>query len=234
MERDKLDHLTAIPDARVPGTALNAFIAAFGVFFSMYTRPWKARDPRSRAHIGVGAFNLIRAEVYRAIGTHRAIAMRPDDDLKLGKLVKKHGFRQDVVYARAFIVVEWYSSLGEMIDGLMKNSFAGVDYSMVKVVGSTAAMFLTNVWPFIALVATHGVTQALNGLSALLIVLIFWTSARYGGYGGTRLLYVIAFPAAALLFIYIIWRSALLAVIRGTVMWRGTAYPLAQMRANKV
>lgn len=234
MEKDEIDHLTAIPDVQVPGFALDVFIAAFGVFFSMYTRPWKARDPHSRAHIGVGAFNLIRAHAYRAMGTHRAMAMRPDDDLKLGKLVKKHGFRQDVVYARGFIVVEWYASLRELIDGLMKNSFAGLDYSLVKVVGATLAMFLTNVWPFVALVAAHGATQALNALSALLIVLIFWTSARYGGYGGARLLYVLAFPAAALLFIYIIWRSALLAVMTGRVTWRGTTYPLAQMRANRV
>jgi hypothetical protein len=30
------------------------------------------------------------------------------------------------------------------------------------------------------------------------------------------------------------WRSALLAVIHGSVTWRGTAYPLAEMRANRV
>jgi glycosyltransferase involved in cell wall biosynthesis len=231
MEPDKLDHLAAIPDVRVPGVALNAFVAAFGVFFSMYARPWKARDPRSRRYIGVGAFNLLRAETYRAIGTHRAIAMRPDDDLKLGKLVKRRGFRQDVVYGRNCILVEWYASLRELIDGLMKNAFAGVDYSLWAVAGSTVALCVTCVWPFLGPFMTHGVTRALYGVSVLLIVLIFWISARYSG---ARLAYVVAFPAAAVLFAYIIWRSALLAVIRGTVTWRGTAYPLSQMRANRI
>ena len=231
MGSDRLDHLTAIPDVKVPGLALNAFIAAFGVFFLLYSRPWKAHDPRSRAHIGVGAFNLIRRNVYRTIGTHRAIAMRPDDDMKLGELVKKQGFCQDVVSGRGLIFVEWYSSVRELIDGLMKNSFASVDYSLLKVVGSTAAMFLTSIWPFLALFVTHGVTRALNAVSVLLIVLIYRTSARHGG---TPLANVMAFPAAALLFIYIIWRSALLAVTTGTVTWRGTAYRLAEMRANRV
>jgi glycosyltransferase involved in cell wall biosynthesis len=231
MEREALDHLTAIPDVRVPGLALNAFVTAFGVFFMRYTRPWKARDPNSRHHIGVGAFNLIRSAVYRDIGGHRAIAMRPDDDLKLGKLVKKRGFRQDVVHGKDFIIVEWYSSLGGMIDGLMKNAFAGVDYSLVALAGSTLALLLINVWPFVALLMTPGVTRALNGASVVLIVLLFWTST---GYNGGRLGYVLAFPAAVLLFVYIMWRSALVAVVRGTVTWRGTAYPLAQMRANRV
>lgn len=231
MEQAGLDHLTAIPDARVPGLALKGFVAAFGVFFTLYSRPWKARDPHSRHHIGVGAFNLIRADTYLAIGTHRAIAMRPDDDMKLGKLVKKRGFRQDVVYGGDFIVVEWYASLGELVDGLMKNAFAGANYSLLAVAASTTALVLVCVWPFVALFVTRGVTQALYGVGVVLIVLIFWTSARYGG---ARLGYVLAFPAAALLFAYIIWRAALLAVIRGSVTWRGTAYPLAQMRANRV
>jgi glycosyltransferase involved in cell wall biosynthesis len=237
MEPDTLDHLAAIPDVRVPGLALNAFVSAFGVFFSMYARPWKARDPHSRHHIGIGAFNLIRAATYRAIGTHRAIAMRPDDDMKLGKLVKRQGFRQDVVYGRDCIVVEWYASVGELIDGLMKNAFAGVGYSLWAVAGSTVALCVTYVWPWPGLFVTHGVTRVLDGVSVLLVVLISWTSARYSGdkrAGWTRLAYVLAFPAATLLFAYIIWRSALLAVIRGTVTWRGTEYPLAQMRANRI
>ena len=146
--------------------------------------------------------------------------MRPDDDLKLGKLVKKRGFRQDVVHGQDFIVVEWYSSVGEMIDGLMKNAFAGVDYSLVTLAGSTVALLLMNVWPFVALVATHGVTRALNGVSVVLIVLIFWISARYtAGVWATC------------------WRfqrrpcssstssgARAVAVVRGTVTWRGTAY----------
>ena len=228
LEKEHIDHLAVIPDIVVPGVALNAFVAAFAVFFSMYARPWRVRNPRSSAHIGVGAFNLIRREVYRAMGGHRAIAMRPDDDLKLGKLVKKHGFRQDVAVGRDLITVEWYASIGELVDGLMKNAFAGVDYSLWKVAGSSAALFLMDVWPVLAVFLTEGVTRALNAVSLLLIVLIFWTV------NGTRVAYVLAFPVAAVLFIYIIWRSALIAVLSGTITWRGTAYPLSQMRANRV
>jgi len=228
VEEQNIDHLAVIPDIVVPGVALNAFVAGFGVFFSMYARPWKVRDPQSSAHIGVGAFNMIRTAVYRAIGGHRAIAMRPDDDIKLGKIVKKHGFRQDVAVGRGLITVEWYASLGELIDGLMKNAFAGVDYSLWKVAGSSAALFLMNVWPVLAVFLTSGMTRALNAASVLLIVLIFWTV------NGARVAYAVAFPAAAVLFIYIMWRSALIAITRGTIAWRGTEYPLSQMRANRV
>ena len=229
IERDGLDHLAAIPEIEASGLALNAFVAAFGVFFSLYSRPWKARDPQSAHHIGIGAFNLVRAAAYYAAGTHRAIAMRPDDDLKLGKLIKKHGLRQDVVLGGSFILVEWYASIGELIDGLTKNTFAGIDYSLIKVAGATLALLLTNVWPFAGVVVTHGLVRGLNVASVALIMTIFFVASI-----GNRRLYVLAYPLAALLFTYIVWRSALLAVSSGRVSWRGTSYSLAAMRANRL
>jgi hypothetical protein len=231
MEREGIDHLAALPDVAVPGVALNAFVAAFGVFFLLYSRPWKASDPRSRHHIGIGAFNLIRSTVYRAIGTHQAIAMRPDDDMKLGKIVKKHGFKQDVVTARELMSVEWYQSLGEAVHGLMKNAFAGVGYSLAAVTVSTAAILVLYVWPFVGLVATRGLARTLNAVSVGIMVLLFALVSHGRPW---RTAYVLAFPAAAMLFAYVVWRSALVAVVRGRVEWRGTEYPLSKMRANRV
>jgi hypothetical protein len=47
----------------MPGLLPNMFGGAFTVFFDLYAKPWKARDLKSRRHIGIGAFNSIRAEV---------------------------------------------------------------------------------------------------------------------------------------------------------------------------
>jgi len=231
MEQQRLDHVTTIPQANVRGVLLSAFVAAFGVFFSVYARPWKARDARSRAHIGVGAFNLVRTAAYRTIGGHQAIAMRPDDDMKLGKLLKKFQFRQNVTYGRGFVTLEWYASLSDMVDGLMKNAFAGVNYSVWALIGATVGLLVTNVWPFIAVFATTGATRIPYALGVLLIVLIFGTHAHYAG---TPFRYVVGYPFAALLFVYVMWRSAVLALVRGTVTWRGTAYPLSQLRSNRI
>ena len=231
MEQHALDHLAAIPEVRVPGVALNAFVAAFGVFFLLYSRPWSVPNPRSRHHIGIGAFNLLRASVYQAIGTHQAIAMRPDDDMKLGKLVKKHGFRQEAALAGPLLLVEWYSSLPEAVNGLMKNAFAGVGYRLAGVIGSTLSIVALFVWPFVGVLVTSGAPRALNVLSVALIVLIFAMTSRGRP---MRTLYVLAFPFSALLFTYVVWRSALRALIRGRVEWRGTEYPLSEMRGNRV
>ncbi len=227
----RVDHLTITPQFEMPGPLLNLFVGVFALYFAMYARPWKARDPRSARHVGIGAFNLLRAPVYRALGGHQVIAMRPDDDMKLGKLVKKHGFRQDALFGRGLLSVEWYVSLGEAVRGLSKNAFAGVDYSVATVVASSAALLLLNVWPFAALLLTGGTTWLLNAVVVLLILLLHADHARYSG---ARAELGIGFPLATLLFLYILWRSMLSTLARGGITWRGTHYPLEQLRANRI
>ncbi len=231
MLESSVDHLTVAPEVRIPGLLLNMFVGAFNLFFGLYARPWKARDPKSRKHIGIGAFNLFRASAYRACGTHEMIAMRPDDDMKLGKLVKKHGLRQDVLFGKGMISVEWYSSLGELVNGLAKNAFAGVEYSVPAVVAATVAILAFNVWPFIALFLTRGLTQALNGLSVLVILILFWDNARFHG---IKPWYGVAFPISSLVFLYILWSSMVTTIINRGIDWRGTHYSLEELRANKV
>ena len=89
-------------------------------------------DPKNKAHVGIGAFNLVRRDVYQAIGGHQLIAMRPDDDVKLGKIIKDAGYRPRILSGVGEIRVEWYNSLWELIVGLEKNSFAVMDYNPLK------------------------------------------------------------------------------------------------------
>jgi len=231
MEAREIDHLAVAPDVRMPGMLLKTFVVAFCIFFSLYARPWKAKDPKSRRFVGIGAFNLIRNDVYRVVGTHQAIAMRPDDDMKLGKLIKRGGYRQEFLFGTGMMHVEWYASVRELVDGLMKNAYAGVEYRASVIIGASAAQLVLNVWPILALLLTQGETRALNAAAVLVMLAICGDAARF--LGPSRW-YAIGFPIATLLFIYIMWRSMLTALLKGGVNWRGTRYSLAELKANKV
>jgi glycosyltransferase involved in cell wall biosynthesis len=226
-----IDHLAMPPRVEMQGLLLNALVGTFALVFSMYMKPWKARDPKSSKHIGIGAFNLVRAEVYRAVGGHQPIAMRPDDDLKLGKLIKSRGYKQDMVAGNALLSVEWYASFGEMVHGLMKNMFAGVEYSVVAAIGATLAQILTSVWPFAAVVITPGWLRILNALIVGTILILFAANAARLG---MRRSYAFVYPLAILMFCYILLRSMTITLWTGGINWRGTHYPLAQLRANKI
>jgi glycosyltransferase involved in cell wall biosynthesis len=227
----RLDHLTAGAQVTGPTLPLRMFISAFAFYFLLYARPWKATSPDPKHHVGIGAFNLVRAAKYREAGGHAAIAMRPDDDMMLGKLMKLHGGRQMVVDAGSMIRVEWYASIAQAVQGLEKNAFSGVDYSWAKLVGSTIALVTFAVWPWIAAFVTHG---ALRGAEIAVIALTLLIVGAIAAVSGGRAVYALPFPLATLLFIYALWNSAVKAQWNGGIDWRGTKYPLEELRGNKV
>lgn len=230
-EQQAIDHVAAAPDIRVDGFMLNAFVATFVVFFNAYFRPWRARDPKSRAYIGIGAFNMVRASAYAAVKGHKQLKMRPDDDVKLGKVLKLAGFRQDIVIGADMISVRWYGSVGEMIRGLEKNAFAGVEYNPLTVVASSVVALLFNVGPFVGAFAAGGWPQLLFAIAALLWLYCCWHSCWNLKQSTWHCL---GFPLAVLLLIYIQWRTMLLNYWLGGIRWRDTHYSLKELRANRV
>jgi glycosyltransferase involved in cell wall biosynthesis len=226
-----LDHLPIIPRVVMPGVLLTAFGVVFGIMFSFFTRPWKVRDPRSKAHVGIGAFNLVRADTYRRIGTHQAIAMRPDDDVKLGKLVKKNGGAQELVIGAEMMSVEWYHSVRETVRGLRKNGFAGVDYRLSVVIFATISHLLFIIWPFLAVWMTDGWTRGLYAAAIGIMLVMYAGSAAAQG---SPVWHGFLFPVASLMFIFVIWNATVYALVNRGIEWRGTHYPLDELKANRV
>jgi hypothetical protein len=192
---------------------------------------WAIRHPRSTAHIGIGAFNLVRTSVYRAVGGHHPIRMRPDDDLKLGKIIKRAGFRQDVIHGSGMLSLEMYSSIGELVRGLEKNAFSGADYSIPLTVGSSLVSLLFNVWPFLGVFLAAPPARWIYCLNCLALWVLAFIAAR-----GTRVPRTcpLAMPLGVLLFVYIQWRTMLLNYYHNGISWRDTHYSLAELKANKV
>ncbi len=231
LQEKRLNHLTIAPLLQLPGLMLNAFLGMFTIFFAMYAKPWNARKAESSDFIGVGAFNLIQAATYNTIGTHQAIALRPDDDMKLGKLVKKHGFRQDVVFGQSMVRVKWYASLGDMIEGLMKNAFSGVEYRLSSMIFGVLVMLVFWVWPVAALWVTDGPIQLTNLCVILLALGLYMDNARFHEISPW---YAIFYPLSTLLIGYILLRAAFQNTLARGIYWRGTFYALEALKTNKV
>ncbi|MGI9050087.1 MAG: glycosyltransferase [Rubrobacteraceae bacterium] len=231
--RSGADHLVLFPEIVSGGVLLRSFVASFTLAFMVYQRPWRVRDPRARDHLGVGAFNLLRREVYDEVGGHRKIALRPDDDVRLGKLVKRGGFMQEVAFGTGLLDVEWHSSVGGAIKGLTKSIFAGLDYRPELVALSAPLFFLTNVLPFPAALLTGGAAQKLSGLNVLLIFAVYACQGRYSG-SRLPLWYAALHPVGAGLLTYAVVRSAVVVLAGGGLEWRGTRYPLELLKSNRV
>ena len=224
-----LHHLTAIPHMTAKGTLPKSFVAAFMLLFSYKVLRFSGRF--TDEHIGLGAFNLLRRRAYETIGGHTKIALRPDDDLMLGKLVKRAGFRQSVVFAADLMQVEWYSSVKEAVRGLNKNAFAGLGYSLPLVLLVAVTLIVTHIVPFFAVFFTAGWTQIVYVLVLLSIVFIYMVGHRF-----TKLspVYALLHPLGTAVLVYATLESAFKALWQGGIRWRGTFYPLRELRDNRV
>ncbi|MBT8340167.1 MAG: glycosyltransferase [Desulfatitalea sp.] len=231
MLENNLDHLTISPNILCRGILLNSLMMAFMINFSRFVKPWKVKDPKSKHHIGIGAFNLIRTKAYWDCGTLEKIAMRPDDDLKLGKLLKQQGFRQGYLFGKEFLSVEWYPSVKEMINGLMKNSFAVFEYRVLLVIVGLLALFIVDIWPFIAVFLSGGWTQ---WLYVIIIFMIYLENGCAAFLIDKTPLYALASPVGSLLMVYIPFRATLLTLIHQGISWRGTHYPLEKLKSNRI
>jgi cellulose synthase/poly-beta-1,6-N-acetylglucosamine synthase-like glycosyltransferase len=230
-ENHALDLLAAFPEIRMPTLLLQIFALTFEILFFLYFQPWRARNPNSRSYVGVGAFNLVRRSSYWDVGGHAPIAMRPDDDVKLGQLFKLNGKRIDVVDGVGELSVPWYASLREVFLGLEKNLYAGVDYRLSIIAISSLGALLFYFAPFVLVFFTRGATQwgfAIASGILLALATAVATATRMRPWAG------VGFPLGVLLFILIQWRTTALTFIRGGIQWRGTFYSLDQLRANRL
>lgn len=227
---NQLDHLTVFPEDTMSGYFLRALSATFGIFMFILFQPWKVRNPRSRRYMGIGAFNLVRKSTYQAIRGHEAIALRPDDDLKFGKLVKRNGYRSDVLNGQSMVAVEWYQSVPDLIQGLMKNMFAGMEYRVSWVILATIGSLLIHIWPWIGIWVTTGTPQALYALTIIMMVGSFGISMAPLG---VKLWHGVFLPLTISLLVYIQCRATFLTLWQGGIYWRGTFYPLALLKNNK-
>ena len=104
--------------------------------------------------------------------------------------------------------------------------YAGLDFSPFKVAAVTVGLILLAVWPTVGLFA--GTTASRAVCAATLCVILL--RAPTGAPRGASPLYALGFPFAALVVIYIVWRSMIMTHRQGGIIWRGTLYPLEELR----
>jgi hypothetical protein len=114
-----------------------------------------------------------------------------------------------------------------MMRGLEKNSFAMFDYSIARVLGMTLVVLAGRCWPVLGLFVTSGAAWWCNLGTIVAALLLHVEMLRITGWS-PRLLWW--WPLSGPAMQYILWRGVLLTIRRGGVNWRGTLYPLKELK----
>jgi glycosyltransferase involved in cell wall biosynthesis len=225
------DHVVLFPRMIMKKPGERMMIAFFQTLFVFGHRPWKVADPSTDDHMGVGAFNLIRRPVYEAVGTYERLRLEMLDDMKLGKVVKNAGYRQRNVFGEDLISLHWAKGTFGVVNNLSKNFFAILSFQWPRALLSCFALAFLNLLPFIGIWLAHGwarVPYAVALLSMFMIYLGMSWKSSIPPY------YFLFHPISTALFAYAVLRSMYLTLSQGGVIWRGTKYPLEELRRGRV
>ena len=230
-EADHADHIVLFPQMIMKRPGEYMMIAFFQTMFVFGHRPWKVADPKSRDHMGVGAFNLIRRSAYESVGTYEALRMEVLDDMKLGKVVKNAGFAQRNVFGGDLISIRWARGARGVVDNLTKNFFAVLSFQWWRTLSSAFGLAFLNLMPFVGVWLAHGWERLPYAIALASMFAIYmgmsWRS-------GVPAYYFLLHPVSTALFIYTLLRSMCHALWNDGIIWRGTRYPLEELRKGMV
>ncbi|MGA9511432.1 MAG: glycosyltransferase family 2 protein [Candidatus Sulfotelmatobacter sp.] len=230
-EAEQADHVVLFPQMimKTPGEYM--MIAFFQTMFVFGHRPWKVADPKSRDHMGVGAFNLIRRSVYESIGTYERLRMEVLDDMKLGKVVKNAGFAQRNVFGGDLISIRWANGAMGVVNNLTKNFFAVLSFQWPRTLISAFGLAFLNLMPFLGVWLAHGWERLPYAVALGSMFLIYLGMSLRSG---VPAYYFLLHPVSTALFIYTLLRSMFLTLWNDGIIWRGTRYPLEELRKGMV
>ena len=224
------DHVTVIPEVPTEGAGERLFMAMFLLMFSLHAPPWKVEDPRSGAHLGIGAFNLLRAAAFRAVGGFEKLRLTVDEDVRLGRVLKSAGFRTRVLLGGGGAVsVRWQVGLGGMVRGMEKNFFAAGDFRIVLAAAAVVALLTLGAAPHAGLLVGPWWSRAICAAGVAATCAVVAAAGRSSGIGW---LYGLTMPLSAVIVAYALVRSTWYTLRRGGVRWRNHHYPLAELRAH--
>lgn len=222
------DHFVTFPTPQIRTTGEGMLLGYLGVMGLWATRPWKASDPKAkRDSIGIGAFNMLRTSAYEQLGGFEALRMEILEDLTLAHKVKMAGLRQRVAIAPGMVTLHWASGAMGVVNVMTKNLFAVFRFRIGVVLAACIGIALQCLAPFLFLLIPD--TRVPAVLTILAIAVLYRLSSRHSQISSW---YAVLFPAGAALFLYSLLRSALTTLRAGGVMWRGTFYPLRELRKN--
>jgi cellulose synthase/poly-beta-1,6-N-acetylglucosamine synthase-like glycosyltransferase len=230
-EAEHAAHVVLFPQMIMHSPGERMMIAFFQTLFVFGHRPWKVADPKTKDHMGVGAFNLVRRSAYEAVGTYKALCMEVVDDMKLGKVVKNAGFAQRNVFGGDLISIHWARGAMGIVNNLTKNFFAVLSFQRGRTVLSAFGLLFLNLGPFLGTWLAHGWMRLPYAVALGSMFAIYVGMSRRSS---VRPYYFLLHPVSTLLFTYTLLRSMLLALSNDGIVWRGTKYPLEELRKGLV
>ena len=221
-------HVVITPDVANQSFAAKSGLLAVLLGLSTYMARAN-RDDRT-GFFGLGAFNLVRADAFRAIGGYEKLRLEIVDDMKLGLLLRRAGYRTRAYLGRHDCEAEWAPTLWGIVRATEKNLFAQMRFHFWLTLCCGGLLLLAWVGALVGpFSGTAAGWWAFAGLCSIMLPAAL--VARRARMEQSPALLV---PWAVMVLFLSIANSAWVTLRQGGVRWRGTLYKLDELRAGQV
>lgn len=223
-----LDLLSLLPRNETRSLWMESFQTLWTLFFINWMGVWAhGRKRQSLVAAGAGAFLLVRRSAYERAGGHASIRLAVVDDFGLSRLLRLAGGRTEIAAPGDWLLVPYAPTYRDLFRVTRKNAFALVGYRWPVMLPLTIGIVVSQclpffiflldwrLWPY-ALASWLAVADSYRVLSSIT---------------GTRAIYFLLHPLSVVLQLFPWWNSAIAITREGGVSWRGTFYPLRELKA---
>lgn len=232
-EATNAQHVSLLPTHRRTSLLGRAGLLAFQL--TVQRRVAAINAAKQRTFVGTGAFNLVRTDAYRQVGGHLPLRLEVVDDVWLGCLLFRAGFRTRVWFAGDDFAIDWGGTPRELVRVVEKNMFAVLRYR-------TWLALLASFGGLALLAATFAAPLYGGWVGWLPLGWLVLASYLATGLAGVALAHKLRWnalaglltPFARVLLPVAMLNSTWVTLRQGGVRWRGTFYPLALLRRGQV
>jgi glycosyltransferase involved in cell wall biosynthesis len=230
-----VDHLALVPRVIINGLLLEVAVRAFGLLLLLSARAAKVNRPNSNTPFGIGAFNLVRADLFEETQGFEWLRLEPGDDYGLGLMINQAGGKTRLAFADKDLSMTWYENVRAMFKGLEKNMFGpGAHYQWWRLLVVVVGLWALLAAPCVALIAgaiTGSWIMLGAAFTAVTSHVVFSFAAVLEKRSET--LSLLLFPLGVLIFTAMVLRSGLKCLQNGGIDWRGTHYSINELRAGQ-
>ncbi|HEX2974244.1 MAG TPA: glycosyltransferase [Tepidisphaeraceae bacterium] len=232
MQARKLEMLSLLPQLILGSASERLALAGAMALISALFPLSRANNPKSRLALAAGGFILIRRDVYERVGGHASVKSEMIEDLGLARVLKSAGVRMQTLFTCDLLHTRMYNGLADLWEGLSKNAFAGLNYSLWKyfagAIGGSIIGILPPVYLALSLVLTaqnpSSLTWAALALSLLINLCMIVVHSRVARHLRLPLWHSTLLPVTGVFYNLIVAWSVYQHYFTAGTVWKGRQY----------
>ena len=226
MQKHRLDMISLLPGSKFGSFWERTVQPVIFAFIAALTRFRKVNDPDSPDAMGVGAFIMLRREVYDRVGGHVTLKQAILEDIGMARLVKHAGAKMMIADAQKIYSIRMYHSFQEIWVGWRKNVFLAMKKSIFKTFYYILCVlgFVVTPWLMVGIHLWMGSALGWQAMALAGLGMVLITKLTLCHELNLEKYYALLFPLGALVMSAIMINSMIHVLFRGGAEWRGRIY----------